>query len=252
MEGTVEIFLSYAHKDRRWKDKLVEHLSLLKQQGYIATWHDQDISAGVEWQQAIREHLDKAQIILLLISSAFMASEHCYCREMMRAVERHNAGDARVIPIILRPVDWHNAPFGKLQALPLDGRPITDLSNKDKAFFAVSQGIRKAVEEIACLAEAVSSEDQSSDLASSLDKKREKLQVERRMYCEKAATEHRMLDFRGIMHIDFHRSISIPLVEVFIFPDVLVGVPEHETLEREGEGILYLGRSQRSKRVPLE
>ncbi len=79
MEGKVEIFLSYAHRDKRWKNKLVEHLSLLKQQGYIAMWYDQDISAGVEWQQAIREHLDKAQVILLLISPSFVASERCYC-----------------------------------------------------------------------------------------------------------------------------------------------------------------------------
>jgi len=95
----VEVFLSYAHKDKRWKDKLVEHLSLLKQQGCIATWHDQDISAGAEWQQAIREHLDNAQVILLLISPSFMASERCYCMEMMRAIERHNAREARVIPM---------------------------------------------------------------------------------------------------------------------------------------------------------
>ncbi len=101
MAGTVEIFLSYAHRDKKWKDKLVEHLSLLKQQGCIAMWYDQDISAGVEWQQAIREHLDQAQIILLLISPAFMASEHCYCMEMTRALERHHTGEARVIPIIL-------------------------------------------------------------------------------------------------------------------------------------------------------
>jgi HEAT repeat protein len=265
--GTVEIFLSYAYKDRRYKDKLVEHLSLLKQQGCITMWYDQDISAGVEWQQAIREHLDQAQVILLLISPSFMASERCYCIEMMRAIDRHNAGNARVIPILLRPVDWRNTPFSKLQALPLNGQPITACRNKDTALFDVAQSIRRAIEEVSMLQTHVEesglcqdimvltvgqSEDQSSDLTSSLEKERGKLQIERKRYCEKISTEHRMLDFRGIMHIDFHRSISIPLVEVFIFPDVLVGVPEHETLEREGEGTLYLGRSQRSKRVPLE
>jgi hypothetical protein len=264
VEGTVEIFLSYDYKDRKWKDRLVEHLSLLKQQGYIAMWYDQDISAGVEWQQAIREHLDKAHVILLLISPSFMASERCYCMEMMRAIERHHTGEARVIPIILRQVDWQNSPFGKLQALPPDGRPIVDVSNRDRAFFKVAQGIRQAIEEVcvmrACVREttasqdiralsAVPSEDQAS---SSLDTERETFQNQRKRYCEKISAEYRMLDFRGIMHIDHHRSISIPLVEVFIFPDVLVGVPEHETLEREGEGIVYLGRSLRTKQVPLE
>jgi HEAT repeat protein/energy-coupling factor transporter ATP-binding protein EcfA2 len=267
LASTMEIFLSYAHKDRRLKDKLVEHLSLLKQQGRIAMWYDQDISAGIEWQQAIREHIDNAQVILLLISPAFMASENCYCVEMMRAIERHNMGEARVIPIILRPVDWHNTPFGKLQALPLNGQPITLSRNADKAFFDVAQGIRKTLEEISVtktyVEEAVSSqsiitptimpsEGQSLALASSQNKEQEKLQNMRKRYYEKIFSEYRMLDFRGIMHVDLHRSISIPLVEVFIFPDVLVGVPEHETLEREGEGVLYLGRSQRTKRIPLE
>ena len=163
MASTVEIFLSYAHKDRIWKDRLIEHLSLLKQQGHIAMWYDQDISAGVEWQQAIHEHLDNAQVILLLISPSFVAAEHCYCREMMRAIERHNAGDARVIPIILRPVDWRDTPFGKLQALPLNGQPIMACRNRDTALFDVAQSIRKAIEEVgmiqAHVEETLSSQD---------------------------------------------------------------------------------------------
>ncbi len=241
MAATVEIFLSYAHKDRVWKDKLVEHLSLLKQQGCIAMWYDQDISAGVEWQQAIREHLDQAQIILLLISSSFMASERCYCMEMMRALERHDTGEARIIPIILRPVDWQNTPFGKLQPLPLDGRPITRLSNKDKAFFEVSQGIRKAIEEVsmaqACVGEPVSSQDI-------------KVYLEQEKYCTDLYNRYKMLDFKGIMHFDMNHPISIPLVDVFVFPDVQLGVPEHETLERDSEYFLFPYQSrQRARRV---
>src|SRR5579864_2342388 len=183
MPGTIEIFLSYARQDRRWKDKLVEHLSLLKQQGYIAMWYDQDISAGVEWQQAIREHLDKAQVILLLISPSFMASEHCYCMEMMRALERHNAGDARVIPILLRPVDWQNTPFGKLQALPLNGRPIAACRDKDTALFDVVQSIRKAIEEVGMVQ------------AQYVDKEHEGGDIRRKEYCRELCNQHKMLDF---------------------------------------------------------
>lgn len=236
----MEVFLSYSHKDCRWKEKLVEHLSPLKQQGYITTWHDQDISAGVEWEQTIREHLDQAQVILLLISPSFIASEYCYCKEMRRAIERHNAGEARVIPILLRPVDWQNTPFGKLQALPHNSRPIAACRDKDTALFDVARSIRKAIEEV------------DKMQAHAVDKENEEGDLRRKAYCQELYDHNKMLDFRGIMRVDMNRSISIPLTEVFVFPDVLAGVPENETLEREGEGTLYLGRSQRTKRVSLE
>jgi hypothetical protein len=74
-----------------------------------------------------------------------MASEYCYDLEMQRAMERHQAGTARVIPIILRPTDWKDTPFSKLQALPKDGKPITTWENQDEAFLNVVQSIRKAI-----------------------------------------------------------------------------------------------------------
>src|SRR5205085_8494618 len=101
------------------------------------------ISPGREWARDIDTHLNTADIILLLVSSDFMASNYCYGIEMKRAMERHTTGEARVIPIILRPVDWQNAPFGKLLALPKDGKPINTWTNLDKALLEVAQGIRK-------------------------------------------------------------------------------------------------------------
>lgn len=150
MVESINIFYSYTREDERLRKKLEKHLALLQQQGLITAWHDRKISAGMEWAHEINIHLDAAQIILLLVSSSFLASEYCYSREMTRALERHRAGTARVIPIILRPVDWENAPFSKLEALPTDGKPITGRGwhNTDEAFTDVARGIRKAVDEI--------------------------------------------------------------------------------------------------------
>ena len=111
MEESISIFYSYAREDEHLRKKLETHLSLLQQQGLIAAWYDRKISAGPEWAHEINTHLDSAQIILLLVSSSFLASRYCYSSEMVRALQRHEAGTARVIPIILRPVDWENAPF---------------------------------------------------------------------------------------------------------------------------------------------
>src|SRR5947209_4982833 len=148
MEESIDVFVSYTHRDKALLDRLLEQLALLKRQKLIGIWHDSEISAGADWQQAITLHLNTAHLILLLISPTFMASEYCYSQEMMRAVERHDADEARVIPIILRPVDWHDAPFGKLQPLPPDGKPVTSWSNRDAAFLAIAQGIRTSVEEL--------------------------------------------------------------------------------------------------------
>lgn len=143
-----EIFFSYSHKDQRLRDQLETQLSLLKREGLITSWYDHKITAGHEWAGKIDEHLNSAQIILLLISANFIASDYCYDIEMQRALERHEAREARVIPIILRPVDWKKAPFGKLKALPTDGKPVTKWTDNDSAFYDIAQGIRKVVEEL--------------------------------------------------------------------------------------------------------
>jgi hypothetical protein len=90
-----------------------------------------------------------AHIVLLLVSADFLASNYCYDIEVTRAMARHEAGEARVIPIILRPVDWQSAPFGQLQALPKDGRPVRSWPDPDEAFLDIALGIRSVAEGLA-------------------------------------------------------------------------------------------------------
>src|SRR5437868_10672357 len=106
MEASIQVFLAYAHEDEHLLKELENHLALLLRQGVITTWHDRNISAGTERAQEIDLHLKTAQIILLLISANFLASDYCYSFEMTQALKRHEAKEARVIPILLRPVDW--------------------------------------------------------------------------------------------------------------------------------------------------
>jgi hypothetical protein len=144
----IEIFYSYSHRDEELRDELEKHLTILKRQGVIQGWHDRRIGAGKEWEGEINTHLNTADVILLLISADFLASDYCYDVETRRAMERHKAGEVCVIPVILRPVDWKGAPFGKLQALPKDAVPVTEWPNRDKAFLNVAKGIRAAVRDL--------------------------------------------------------------------------------------------------------
>ncbi len=75
---------------------------MLKRQAVITTWHDRRIVAGEDFDQEIDEHLQDADIILLLVSPDFLASDYCYKKEMARALEKHQNGEARVIPVILQ------------------------------------------------------------------------------------------------------------------------------------------------------
>lgn len=142
--GPIEVFVSYSHRDDDLREELLRHLSILRRQGVIAGWHDRMIGAGTEWRGQIDAHLDSARIILLLVSANFLASDYCYDIELTRALERHDRGEARVIPIILRPVDWKDAPFAKLGVLPRDGRPVTTWPDRDEALLDVALGIRAA------------------------------------------------------------------------------------------------------------
>jgi hypothetical protein len=140
------VFFSYSHADEALRDQLEKQLAMLKRQGVIETWHDRRIGAGENIAHAIDKQINSDEIILLLVSPDFIASDYCYEIEMRRAMERHVAGEATVIPVILRACDWHHAPFGKINAYPRDGKPVTQWPDIDEAFLQVAKAVRGVVE----------------------------------------------------------------------------------------------------------
>jgi hypothetical protein len=144
----VEVFFSYAREDAELRKRLEQHFSFLRRERMISQWYDGEIKAWEEWRGEIEAHLNSADVILLLISAAFAGSEFCYSMEMKRAMERHNAGEAVVVPILLHPCDWHAAPFAKLQTLPGGGGAISEWVNVEKALYEVARGVREIVEEL--------------------------------------------------------------------------------------------------------
>ena len=146
--GPVEVFISYSEEDERFKKQLETHLVMLRREGMIRPWHSQQIEAGQEWEQETASHIDSAQIILLLVSSSFLASDQLYENELMRAMERQAAGAARVVPIILRYVDLEQTPFKKLLALPRNGKPIDSWRNTDEIWTSITREIRQLCEQL--------------------------------------------------------------------------------------------------------
>lgn len=148
MQKSLNVFISYSHKDGALCEELEVHLSNLKRQNIISFWYDGDIVPGTAWEAQILEHLKTAQIVLLLVSADFIASDFCYSIEMKQAIARHDAGEARIIPILLRPTDWKGAPFARLKMLPTDAKAVTRWPTHDDAFEDIMKGIRKAINEL--------------------------------------------------------------------------------------------------------
>ncbi|ECD1691682.1 toll/interleukin-1 receptor domain-containing protein [Salmonella enterica subsp. enterica serovar Corvallis] len=139
------LVFSYSHADEALRNELEKHLSPLKRMGKITTWHDRCIIPGQEFENQIDLYFSQADIILLLISSDFIASDYCYQVEMTNALERHNRGEAVVIPVILRECDWHQLPFGRIMAATIDGKPITKFASHDDGYFQVAGAVSRAI-----------------------------------------------------------------------------------------------------------
>ena len=155
-QNPVSVFISYAREDESWLKKLLKHLKPLERRGLISTWHAQQIVPGTNWAEVIDRRLEQASIILLLVSADFLASDYCNEVEMKRALERHEMGEARVIPIVVRPVNWNDVPFAHLQPLPDKAKAIRARRDQDQAFVDVVAGIRRAIEDLPLLAASAS------------------------------------------------------------------------------------------------
>jgi hypothetical protein len=140
----IKVVFSYAHEDETLLNQLKTHLKPLERKDLIELWYDRDINAGAVWEQEISQHMDNAQIIILLVSPDFLNSDYCYGTELKRALERHERGEAYVIPVILRPIYWQGV-LGHLHVLPKDALPITEWQNRDRALYTVTEGLREVV-----------------------------------------------------------------------------------------------------------
>lgn len=149
LKNTVNIFFAYVEEDNEWQERLDEHLAVLKSRGEITIWHKEMVLAGEGWEDAANKALYAADIILILVSAYFLASERQYEVEMKNALERHKQGSTIVVPIILSDCMWNLTELNKLQVLPTNKIPITNLKHwgsTDAALANVANGINKVVD----------------------------------------------------------------------------------------------------------
>ncbi|MDP2285899.1 MAG: toll/interleukin-1 receptor domain-containing protein, partial [Pseudohongiella sp.] len=142
------LVFSYAHADEALRNELEKHLSPLKRMGRITTWHDRRIVPGQVFAEQIDQQFAEADVILLLVSSDFINLDYCYEVEMGTALQRHERGEAIVIPVILRPCAWKQLPFGKLLAATVDGKPVVQFPSFDEGFVQVVDAVSRALDKL--------------------------------------------------------------------------------------------------------
>jgi hypothetical protein len=144
-EGSVEIFCSYSHKDEPLRQRFDDHVASLRNEGLVQVWTDRLIPPGEQWAESIDRRLNSADIITLFVSADFLASAYCWQKEFKRALERAEAGEVFLVPILVRACDWEEGPLGRFQAVPEEKKPVTSWSNRDEAWRNVAKSLRGLV-----------------------------------------------------------------------------------------------------------
>jgi formylglycine-generating enzyme required for sulfatase activity len=212
-EAAIKIFYSYARKDRELRDTLDNHLAALQAAGRVETWHDLQLEPGIEWEPDLLARLKAADIILLLISVDFMASKYCYSTELRLAIDRHNAGQAKVIPVILRPCDWNHdyVPFSKLNVLPPGAKPVTSWPDPDEAYAIVAVKIRETVD---ALKAAALEQVRQEELARVAAEQARQQQEQQRLAAEAEAEQARKMQLEQDLEREQGRIFSFTTARV--------------------------------------
>ena len=143
--NSTRVFVSYARADESYFRALERHLTLLQHQRVIESW---SVRVVEEYRaDEVDEHLERAGLILLLVSPEYLAAEYCYSVEMQRAMERHQLREVRVIPIIVRPSAWSLTPLSDLRSLPTGNLAISEWPSRDAAFLNITREIGQAAQQ---------------------------------------------------------------------------------------------------------
>jgi hypothetical protein len=139
-------FISYSHSDEKALDRLHKHLAVLAREEELSTWHDRAILPGDKIEGKIAAELDECGLFIALVSPDYLASQYCYDKEFERAQVLAEAGQLRIVPIILEPCDWLSSPISQYKALPKDGLPISEWTNPNMAYLNIVTGLRAVLD----------------------------------------------------------------------------------------------------------
>jgi hypothetical protein len=139
-------FISYSHIDERVLERLHVHMAVLKRDGKISSWYDKEILAGGNLDANISSTLNDSDIFLAIVSPDYLNSQYCYEKEFQEALKMQERSEIIIVPIIAEPCDWKSSPFGKMKAIPKDGKPISEWTNENNAYLNIIDELRRLLD----------------------------------------------------------------------------------------------------------
>src|SRR5436305_627964 len=140
------VFISYSHKDKAWKDRLLPHLRISQKEGLLEIWDDRRIGAGAEWRSEIRKAIETAEIGILLISADFLISDFIRDEEIPRMLEQRSKNGMRLFPVLVRACDWQIVSWLEpIQIRPTGARPLAGFggNRRDEEMAAIAREVRE-------------------------------------------------------------------------------------------------------------
>jgi len=124
-------FVSYSHRDKRWLERVADHLRPLERDGRLVLWSDQKIRPGTDWRAEIADALQNCSCAVLLVSSHFLASDFCVNDELPVLLDAAAMHGLSIFPVILSPCHLESSP--RLAALQAVNSPSRTLMDCDRA-----------------------------------------------------------------------------------------------------------------------
>lgn len=146
--ATPTVFISYSHQDEEWKDRLVTHLGVLRQQGALEVWDDRRIEVGTDWHPEIEHTINAASVAVLMVSANFLTSNFILSEEVPRFFQRRLREGLRIFPVIIKPCAWKEVKWlSSIQIRPKDGRPLSSGNENqiDTDLAAIAEEIARIV-----------------------------------------------------------------------------------------------------------
>lgn len=141
----INIFISSVGADEAFRQEIKKRITILGRNIDLEVLYESEIKAGDDWRKEIKECFSQSEIVLLLISPDYVASEFHYTEILEKTIQKVKSGGSRVVPVHVRSVSWNELPIEELLPVPKE-KNLSAWEDRDAAFLHVKEEIKNVIE----------------------------------------------------------------------------------------------------------